>query len=240
MSYVHHRFRALAKEPTIKYVGGSMAALENNGIDRSISLTALTGGIGSQAIENDLVIVAWSCGKNYDLDMAMVTSGYTEVCDLYANSSNDTNLGVFYKFMTATPDTTATIDSSITGVNAGLAYGCMVFRGVNTTTPMDATATTALGTSSSSAANPPSITPVTAGAAVIGVGAGSWRSAYTSTDLIPFISAGTTSTFFNTQLGAGSFVRRWVSGAVNPAAFSGGSLSAGMTWAACTMALRPA
>lgn len=129
---------------------GSAEATAANGANATIDLTTITG-----LAENDLVIVAYATSSAADEDMAMVTSGYTEIADLYANSTHDANLGVFYKFMGATPDTSAEVTGN--GLNQSpTAAICMAFRGVDTTTPFDVTSTTAT-TTDTGHPDPPSI-----------------------------------------------------------------------------------
>lgn len=109
---------------------------------------------------DDLVIVAYAIGDNdsVDFDMAMITTGYTEVVDIHAPGGAadlDSDLGVFWKVMGGTPDTTAQVDG-LGGTDAAVAAVAMVFRGVDTTTPMDVTPTTASAVGTSNA-DPPSI-----------------------------------------------------------------------------------
>lgn len=106
-------------------------------------------------LENDLVIVASMVPRNTDIDVQMTTSGYTEVADLHATDTNHTNLGVFYKKMGATPDTTAVTNGG-GDASDGPSAVFLAFRGVDTATPMDVAATTASG-SNNGQANPPSI-----------------------------------------------------------------------------------
>jgi hypothetical protein len=132
----------------IEFVGSAEGSAQNGA---SVTLTLPT------ALQNDLVIVAYSIADNdtVDFDMAMVTADYTEVADLFSNDSNDSYLGVFWKVMGATPDTTAQV-AGLGGTDAAVAAVAMVFRGVDTTTPMDVTPTTDTGQSTTHP-NPPSI-----------------------------------------------------------------------------------
>lgn len=106
---------------------------------------------------NDLVVVAYAVGDNdgVNFDMSMVTAGYTEVADLFSDDTQDANLGVFWKLMGSTPDTTAQV-TGLGGTDASVAAVAMVFRGIDTITPMDVVATTATGIDTF-VANPPSI-----------------------------------------------------------------------------------
>jgi hypothetical protein len=128
---------------------GSAEGSATDGADVTLNLPA------SQ--QNDLVIVAYAIGDNDNVNftMAMVTADYTPVADLFSDDLFDTNLGVFYKKMGATPDTTAVVDGQ-GGTDAAVAAVAMVFRGVDTTTPMDVAATTNTGLDSFHP-DPPSI-----------------------------------------------------------------------------------
>jgi hypothetical protein len=117
---------------------GSAEGSQINGGDITLTLPAM--------VQNDLVIVAYAIGDNdaVDFNMAMVTSGYTEVADLFSNDDVEAHLGVFWKVMGATPDTTAQVDG-LGGTDAAVAAVTMVFRGVDPVTPMDVTPVTATG-----------------------------------------------------------------------------------------------
>jgi hypothetical protein len=131
----------------------STTANANNGADATLDLTAIT-----TLQEDDLVIVAYSIGDNdnNDYDMALVSAtGWTEVADLYSNDGRDANLGVFYKVMGTTPDTSVTVDG-LGGTDTDTSAVAMAFRGVDTSTPMDVTDTEATGTNTMHP-NPPSI-----------------------------------------------------------------------------------
>lgn len=114
----------------ISFVGSAENSAINGG-DVTLTLPAGT-------TTDDLVIVAYAIGDNdnVDFNMAMVTAGYTEVADLFALDTQNCNLGVHWKIMGATPDTTAVVDG-LGGADAAVAAVCMVFRGVDLTTPMD-------------------------------------------------------------------------------------------------------
>jgi len=118
-----------------------------NGADMTFTLPTL--------LEGDLVLVATAQPSDTDQNMSMDTADYTEVTDLYATDTDDTNLGVFYKVMGGSPDATAVVNGSAIVGNGGSAV-LMVFRTVDDSSPMDATATTATGTNSMQA-DPPSI-----------------------------------------------------------------------------------
>lgn len=133
----------------ISFIGSAEASSSSNA---NATLT-FPGGMA----QNDLVIVVYAIGDNdnADIDLVMVTAGYTEIVDIFSDDVLEANLGVFYKVMGATPDTSAEVDG-LGGVDAATAAVCMVFRGVDTTTPFDVTTTTATGVNTF-VANPPSI-----------------------------------------------------------------------------------
>jgi hypothetical protein len=143
---------------------GSAAGNAINGANVTLTLPSMN--------PNDLVIVAYTIGDNdnLDFDLAMVTAGYNEVADLAELSETiDSHLGVFYKFMPATPDATAEVDGQ-GGTDAGVSAVAMVFRGVDTASPFDVARTVAQG-GNGNRPNPPSIDWATAGTWVVIAGA---------------------------------------------------------------------
>lgn len=217
----------------ISFVGS--ATLAGSG---SLSLTSLTGGSGTQPIEGDLVICAIGAmdapGSNQAMSIS-TPSGYTEVADLFADSSlYDTNLGVYYKLQGSTPDTSITIPNY--GTTRAIAY---VLRGVHQTTPIDATTTTATGPSGG-ALNPPSITTATANSWVIAIGCASFGTSATAPSGY--------SNLANTPTGAPNpplilIARKLVAaaGAEDPASFGiGYTPPSNEAWCAATMAIRTA
>lgn len=219
----------------VKFQGGGGNATS------TISLTALTGGIGTTALDGDLVIAFGGKSHSINYDVAMVTSGYTEDADIYANDGQDCNLGVFHKFMTATPDTTAVLDHGGTSTNSGIG-GVIVLRGVDPTTPLDVAVVTATGTDGN-LSDPAAITPVTAGAWIIGIYAGSNNSTATN----PTGPANMTNFAFDNGQGSTTGLQLgvatktdWTSGAFDPDAWTGTDNEATTSWCAVTLAIRPA
>lgn len=143
----------LTRNTTNEWSGGGTAI---DGGDPNINLSP-----GQETQIGDLVI---TCGGFTDsADGAeILTSGYTEVHDGDLTTTYAFVCG--YKFQTAASEN----PQGEGGGNAadGVAYQSMVFRGVDTTTPMDVTAVTSF---SGSAAAPTcaTITPVTPGAVVV-------------------------------------------------------------------------
>lgn len=227
----------------IQFVGSAISARAGSTSGTvTLSLTGLTGGIAAAAASGDFILAAFgsSAASNVDLSITDGTSDYTSVANLYANDSRDTNLQVSYKFSTG--DTTTTFGPT-GGASQDGVIAVYVFRGVNATTPMDVTATT-VETLNTLAADPPTITPSTSGAYIVAVGAAGHRGGsgtYSSSDLTDFIQHNTNAASDRCTLGIGQKTD-WTSGAFDPAAFgiTGFSDSTAYSYAAVTMALRPA
>lgn len=192
----------------ISYVGGttSTGTTSAGTTAPNISLTGLTGGLSSSPAADDLVVVAVAVASfDSNLNIAMTTAGYTENQDLYINNAGNysTNLAVYYKKMGSTPDTS--FDLSIpANTNGTYAVAVQVFRGVNTSTPLDTTTTTATN-AASVLVNPPSITPVTNPNCLVLIGAGAHNGGvdtYTASYLTNFLTAGANATY-DTTVGMG-------------------------------------
>lgn len=195
--------------------------------------------------EGDLVLVAVENASTVDRTQAQLTpSGYTALhTDYYRNDSNDSNFLVSRKFMGSTPDTSVAIPAS-NATTAGVAYAIYVFRGVDATTPMDATPVVT-GATNTGVANAPAITPVTAGAwivvfggAAVAAGAVFTNPAGMSTTTNHFRSATITTTTNDANIG-GAIYTGWTSGSYDPAAFGGSTSTNTGSWSAVTLALRP-
>lgn len=227
----------------ISFVGAKMAQ-RAGGTSGNVTLainSGLTGGIASAAASGDFVVAVYAVGSNADRTLSITdgTTDYTLIgSELYANGSIDTNLRVAYKFITS--DTDVTFGPTGASSNEGV-IGAYVFRGVNTSNPLDVTETTATGTGSMKA-NPPSITPSTAGSYIMLVGASTYdtRAEYTDPgDMAYFIQMqGATDTYI-----AQAFMAHkddWTSGAYDHAAINLTDADwASATWAAISIALRP-
>lgn len=224
----------------ISFVGSA----ENSAINGADVTLTLPGGV----LTDDLVIVAYGIGDNdaVDQNVAMVTAGYTEEADLFVSSGGaqqDINMGVYRKFMGATPDTTAVVDG-LGGTDAAVAAVCMVFRGVDLLTPFDVAIVTATGIDTFSP-NPPSINhnnpvglwTVIAGAsahAVGGAGTFTFPTGYT-TDALDRGSDDTS------DVTVGMGYRTNPADPEDPGIMThSGTDSANYCWAAVTIALRPA
>lgn len=174
--------------------------------------------------------------------MSMVTAGYIELCDLFANDNFDINFAVYYKFMPASPDANAVS----TGSGNSSAYSALsigVFRGVDLTTPMDVTATFTSGINSD-IPDPPSITPANANTMIVACGGSTegtiGPTAPTGYANLRWTRIGTgagnyTGSGFATKAGPGAGVPE------DPGVFNGfGTATTTEAWAACTIALRAA
>ena len=89
------------------YVGGTSASAGGSpSTNTTVSLTSLSGGVASSPSEGDIVIVGLATGSGDDRNLNLVTSGYTRLCDLYANYptyANAWNIFSFVKVMGSTP-----------------------------------------------------------------------------------------------------------------------------------------
>jgi len=224
----------------IQYVGG-ITGRKTGTSDTTLSLTSLTGGIDSTARGGDLVVAAYGLGLDFGTP-GDITSGYTEICNLFVSDTNALQFLVKYKVMTSTPDTTVTFGTTGASAENGMAKAVAVFRGVNAT-PLDVTSTTA-SSANSVLANPPSITPVTPGAWIVCVGGGGHNqgdgATFTNSELLNFITIGANGGSDDGLIGVG-YKSDWTSGAFDPVAFGfSASNSTNYSWAAVSIALRPA
>jgi hypothetical protein len=202
----------------------------------SLDLTSLTGGIDTAAREDDLVIVVTGGSDNTNEDQTCDTPGFVELADLRADATLDAQMGVFWKKMTSTPDTSVSADAN----SNWNTYVALVFRGQDLSTPFDATLTTATGTGSA-AADAPSITTVTNEACVVAIGVGTVR------DDAVTAPSGYTDAVAKQHNNASATVSIWaarktvaVAGAENPAAWSDVTAAGSGSWCAVTLAIRPA
>jgi hypothetical protein len=205
---------------------GTVTGGAANGAD--VTLT-LPGGIA----ENDLVCVFGGFIGDGDPKPGVSTSGYTE-------NVEGASYTFSYKKMGASPDASVTCsgnnDPSI-GTFVAVAYVAMVFRGVDVSTPIDATTIVATGNDPGSP-NSGSITTVTDGAAVITAG---FTPTQDATITAP-TGYGDTTTANATDLVPYTVGAAWKTiasaGATNPEPWS--NWDGDQDWVALTVALRPA
>lgn len=228
----------------IQLVGTQEGSFAGTTSNQTITF-ALNGGLARVPAANDLVLVFYSVGSTADRTLTITNTGataYTYLADLYQNDLFDANLRVGWRLMPSTPETQVILSQTFSTADAG-AYIFVVLRGVDQVNPIDVTTTTA-GNINTRLANPPSITPVTKGAWVIscGAAAGSTGGVYTApaaTDLLYFRTRTQVDTN-DANIGVG--IIPWSgSGAVDPAAFTGGGTdTTNDSWAAVSVAIRPA
>jgi hypothetical protein len=237
---------ATASAPKVPpvFVGAQFYSGASPAVSRICNFDNLTGGIASTPSIGDLIIVAAALNSSADRNISLGSAGqFIKVADLYANGTNDAQLGVGFRIATANGGGTEV------SWNASSPYiiCAYVWRGVSAANPLDATTTTATNTSSGTA-DSPSITTVTKESVVLSIGASagafSTYNAFTvpsgMTNFAQSLDAITgTSTSPKVQLGLASRERP-TAGAYNPPAFGGGFSTTSSTSCSATLALRPA
>jgi hypothetical protein len=224
----------------IAFVGGQAGGRAGSVSTLSVNY-ALTGGTDAAPIAGDLVLIGVGIASAGRTPACAVTDPATWINygQQNADDGNDAHLDVSAKFMGGTPDTAFTLPA--TGhIDDAQTYAVLVFRGVDAAID-DATA---VGTSGidTGRPNPPSITPVTAGAWPVVFGAGACGTAAT------FTAPANYTTNFQTAVGndvndsaiGAGYRSDWSSGAEDPANFTGGTTNPAHSWAAYTLALKPA
>lgn len=221
---------------------GYATSATTNFEEPTVNLTALSGGLGSSAIQGDLLVLIQSyCGFDSSAgDMSFKTSGpYTLLVNqvMIGNSTYDSLLSVSYRFMTSTPDTSA---------RAGFGYGstgkilhARVYRGIDPTAPISASVQTVGGTNTSPV-DPPSVTPSAGGFIVVsgGMACGenfSAASGFSSPDLTNFVTAVAHGQAYDVVCGYGDSIT-----VTNPSALVGANIpaSAQSSRGAVTFALK--
>jgi hypothetical protein len=224
----------------IEFVGGTVSSFSASSTPRYTYTGSLSGGLASSASVGD-VVIACVCFKDAtNRDIQCLTSGYTEVADLYANSINDSQMAVYFKVLSS-PESDVQFNLGVSTTSRAAIY---VWRGVDQTNPLDVTTTS--GTSSATGRpDAPSITTITDKAVVIAVGAAAYGGSPAEGQPLTAPSGMTnffTAPFFSSTthgLGIASIYRP-LSGFYNPPAFGGGSTSNSNSFCAATIALRPA
>lgn len=239
MSMIINPYRyATAGGGGLVFVGGTSSSPIDGG-GGSLSLTSLTGGIGTAAAIGDIVIVAVAYGSTANRSGSL-PGGYTSLVSIGADDNFDCELRVGYKVLSSA-DTGLTVGGTGNVADAS-GVAVHVWRNINAT-PIDVTTTTATGINAATP-DPPAITPVTAGAIILVIGGA---------------AGGTLANFSGPSMGSGleHFFEgwgadtndghvamysktNWTSGAFDPTAFSGGGGAGTSCWCAATIALRPA
>ena len=227
----------------IQFVGTAYAIKSfTTGANKSIALnTGLTGGIGSSVQAGDLVVVSNGLSGTSDATLTITdpsSVAYTIVgAELYSNDTFDANLRVAYKVMGGTPDASVNFSQS-TGITDGGIGMVSVFRGVDTSSPMDVAGVTATGINSA-LVDPGQITPVTAGAIVVVAGIAAHGLGLPNFGLTGLTSIDNQAHNLTNDLTTAMGYTSWTSGALNPAAWTLTGSTTTHSWAAVTMALRP-
>ncbi len=211
---------ASVKKKPIEFVGGYTEGFSAC-MEKTISLASLTGGIDTQPRENDIVVVVAGIVPNYSGSgyFPDIQSGYTALLETEVEDLYHISVKVAYKIMGSTPDTSLTLASGTINLNGGGSVSVLVFRNVDMQTPVDASLVYASAISTA-IPNPPSISPISAGAFIVAGGAAGHNTGltaiFTSSDLENFISsAGPSDKDATTGIG---FVE-WDAGAFDAAQF---------------------
>ena len=109
-----------------------------------------------------MVVIVSGWAHNADGDPGV--TGYTEIADLYANSTYDANLSLAWLVCGSTPPTSFSVNVQSATASPSFAIAG-VFLGVDNTTPVDVAPVTATATGNI-VGTLPGVTPVTSGAAV--------------------------------------------------------------------------
>jgi len=235
------KLRTVSSAAGIQYVGGA-SATNTAGAAYSVTLSSLTGGSGSSPQSGDLIVVVTGTATTVlaRADVGVTTSGYTEVVDVFSDDTYEATMAVAYKVSDGTETTVAVLGSGAS--SRGAASVVQVWRGVDTVLPLDVLSTSATG-QNSVIPNAPSITPITVGAIIVACGLGSSANTNTTVLTTPSgmgnginVNAAGSATSCKTSIASVS----WVSGAYDPAAWTGGGTDAATyAWCSATLALRP-
>jgi hypothetical protein len=212
---------------SITFVGSNTWPVNPDGNDVNFSLPA--------SVQGDLVLIISGCSSNAAGPPS--TAGYTSVSD--TTPIGGERLCIYRKFMGATPDTTVNITG--TGNSNHLGALALVFRGVNTTTPIDVVVTTA-NSPGGSVPNPAAITPTSNDCCIVIAATAKINdtSVGSVTNYLPSPSVQTSDTgsssFAISVAGSYRILSAGASVSEDPLAWSTWSNSA---WATATIALRP-
>lgn len=232
----------------ISFVGSMAPLTAINGGNVTLTFTGASGlktesNTDATLQENDLVIVFYETSAGSDSPMSTSSSGWTEITEMFRSGGTSTNFAAYYKVMSSSPDTSF-VAVGDGGTNEGVIATAFAFRGVDPVTPFDVPFQSTSGTATGRP-NPIAITPISPGAWIVvgGAGGAATGAAYT----VPANLSSGTNHFRTTSVVEGNdgmlgvgFSSSWVSGSFDPDQFGGGTTGAGDSWAAITLALRPA
>lgn len=229
---------------TIAFVGSGAVGISTSDVVFNFSSLLDAAGGTPTLQQNDIVVISTGYRITNSVTWDKTPTGYTDAYSTIFEDStgNDLSLKTTYKVMGATPDTSVTIPAA-SSRGASVIH---VLRGVDTTTPIDVASTTAGGANANGVnPNPPSITPTTAGAWIYCVGSVASSTPVAAITNSPDLSSttnhfkGALATSTVGAIGAG-LKEDWASGAFDAAAFAGGAPNSTGSWAAASVALRPA
>lgn len=221
--------------------GGGITLSFSNLRDASNSTPTLASG--------DLVVVVYACASPGGRDLAVSSTGWTREFNQVGGTSgvqSCSTLAVFTKFMGGTPDTSCVFvaQTGSTVSNSGVAFA---FRGVNSTTYLDASTVTAIG-AGNARPDPAAITPTAAsGSWILVTGCTATQTASATLNNPGDLSA--TTNHFRSVTGATESNRSslamglktdWTTGAFDPAQWTSGTANTTDSWTAATLALRAA
>jgi len=209
----------------------------------TVALSGLRDAAGVQPTwaDNDFAIINYATGYTADLNYTPPTD-YTEDIEVFISPTLGTNHCLWWNFILAA-DTQVLVPASGHS-QAAMGGTIFVFRGVDTSTPFDVARVQASATAAARP-NPGAITPTTAGAWIVALGAAATTTASVLTN--PGDLSATTNHFRSaaqadtTDIVVGTGIKTdWSSGAFDPAVWTGNVAGgAGDTWSAFTLALRP-
>lgn len=214
----------------------------------SFDVSALTMAQGDL-----LVLIVGSSVTQSDRNIYPDQALWTRVHDtLFRDDTNDINLSAWMMPVGSTPPTSINMFSTdpTTSATGSTNVAVLVLRGVDPTTPLDVTSTTADGINSAHV-DPPAITPVTAGALILVSGVAGHIAAQAAavfvlgSDITQVVTVQGTSGQTQQALLTVGQKADWTSGAFNPAAWSfqlsGSPVNATQSsWGSATMVFRPA
>lgn len=204
---------------------------QNNSVSSGSAIDI--SGLGCQAGDVLVIGMAGNAGSS-DTAAPSISGNQTgafaaAIVDLYSNDFTDTNLFGYVQKLTGA-------DTSITVTGASGAIQILRFTGVDLVDTLDVPVQTATGLNTD-LADPPAITPITPGAQIV----------------VMYAGAQTSNTAWGTPSGLDSFStvtglvkvargrKGWSgSGAFDPPAIPSGQNNSQNSWAAFTLALRPA
>lgn len=196
----------------------------------------LENGIDDTPAVGDLVVFASTNNAGADRTFTATSSGWTKLFDLYANSTYDTNVAVWYKYLTGAAGLTNFVyDLGVSTASNNLVY---VFRGVDPGAPLDVTSTSALSTTTG-VPDAPTITTATGSCVVLAIGACAANGGLADLTAPSGMENGTSRGGAFNKVG-GATILRPAAGAYDPPAFGGGEAGSANSMVGMSLALRRA